>query len=467
MLADANTQPGYLCVAVLHQQLCYGHFLSVGCGGHCLEKGYVECMPSACRTRPVNDPQNRVEDIHAWPPTRDAEKLADGHEQAAAIGDFTIPSFADMTLEKAIPFSLESGDTADVEEQEMLWMPDKVLAIKTILRSNAMSDAAIRLLEKVILVEQETNVVDISGFSLSPEQVMQLTPALSHDLQSLDLSNNPSLTIDAVRCILTAAPKLQKLWLLGCPITSDEIYRLVESSPALLYHMEALIHLAFLQPLVDDMDYCPYEPAFTFLGSGESLRTAALPYFTPTRIVRALTVLLRPMLPNENDPMEMVSYPVSSGHVPQVAFSGICFEEDQSWRERTMANIPQYSTERVGTGFGFVRWRSASTDGPKTSHAIDEDMDPSTDTEEAEVEGDEVHPFMPVPEVHDLASFLRCMASENRPLLRDEDVVVLEEIMQKLQGTSEDPSFMGTPLGPFEEKDIIPWFDAVDKHRRK
>ncbi|KAI0312684.1 hypothetical protein OF83DRAFT_1176408, partial [Amylostereum chailletii] len=113
----------------------------------------------------------------AWPDeyrpskaAREAEKLADGREQAAAIDHLEIPSFADMALEKAIFFALESGDTADVEEQEILWIPDKALAIKTILRSNAMSDAAIRLLKKVILVEQETNVVDISGFSLSPEQ---------------------------------------------------------------------------------------------------------------------------------------------------------------------------------------------------------------------------------------------------------------------------------------------------------
>ncbi|KAI0321731.1 hypothetical protein OF83DRAFT_186083 [Amylostereum chailletii] len=302
---------------------------------------------------------------------------------------------------------------------------------------------------------------------------MQLIPALSHDLQSIDLSNNPSLTIDAVRCILTAAPKLQKLWLLGCPITSGEVYHLVESSPALLYHMEALIHPAFLQPLVDDMDYCPYKPAFTFFGLDQFPRTAALPYFTPTRIVRALTVFLRPMIPSKSNRMAMMSSPLSSGHVPQVAFSGICFDEGQSWRERTVANIPQYSTERVGwafcfqrswmsrgakNGFGFVRWRPAPTEGP----TADESRPPRTDTEEAKADGEEAQPSMPVPEVHDLASFLRCMASEGCPLPRNEDVAVLEDIIQKLQEVPEEMAFMG-PLKPFEEKDIISWFNAVDQ----
>ncbi|KAI0321732.1 hypothetical protein OF83DRAFT_1168141 [Amylostereum chailletii] len=391
-----------------------------------------------------------------------------------------IPSFADMALARAVPFALECGDTAAIEE--MLWRSDKAFAVKSILRTSAMSDTALRLLISLVAAEQETGALDISGFSLSHEQFIQITPTLSPNLQSLDLSNNSSLTIDAVWRVLTAAPNLQKLSLLGCTaITNDDIYRLVDSCPTLLYHMEAFLHTAFLQPLMDSRDECPYIPRFTFIGmedpdvSMRYPRAVALPYFTPARVVHALTVLLRSLLSDA-----MFSCPdrlMEHGLFPHTAFSAVPLREGQSWNQRTVANVPQYSTKRVGwmfclkrgsrsyrkNGFAFVRWLDAPINADVPSSKDAEENAALSQDVESEVIGITQLPTS-VPEIHDLKSFLGCMAAEGRPLPADEDVVVLEDLIQKLRKEDEERPWMNLSTTLFEKKDLIAWLNVVDEY---
>jgi hypothetical protein len=225
------------------------------------------------------------------------KKAADVEMQSESEVNSDLPSLADMTLVPAVAHAITSGETADIET--MLWMPGKIPGVKTALRAQSpFPDAGVALLVKLLQkeLEPDSRKLDLSGFSLSSAQIKTLVSAIN-GIETLDLSRNPLVAIDTVRVVLTALPQLKRLVLLGCStISLEDINSLLVSEPKLFYHLEALIHPALLRELEDASVTSSYPCGFSYIGIHNNfLKACSLPFFTPSRVVQALTDVLQPL----------------------------------------------------------------------------------------------------------------------------------------------------------------------------
>ena len=202
----------------------------------------------------------------------------------------TIPRLANLTVAPAVGHALAIGNTVQIEE--ILWMPNNTKLVKATLR-NALPfpDSGMLLLGKVIFQEMKcgNGTVDLSGFTLSPVQVLQVVSSLD-GVKALNLSYNSEITTDTIRGLLISLPHLKRLILLGCEaITDDDLKEILSLDAKLFYNLEALIHLCLLS------DKASYPNVFAYIGVVEDrnmVTSCSLAYFSPSSIVQALTDFL-------------------------------------------------------------------------------------------------------------------------------------------------------------------------------
>lgn len=382
----------------------------------------------------------------AWP--AEYEKQHRQSQQNKAPSESALPdvllSLADMAITPAVVHAVKSDDTVDIEG--MVWMPGKADTIKTALRAQTpFPNSALTLLKKIIAHDlEEGHSLDLSGFTLSTEQISKLVVDVEK-AESLNLSQNPAITIDGVRAVLAAIP-LKRIILLGCPsVSSEDVKNLVESEPKLFYHLDAFVHPFFLGVLKDGEVASPYTNAFSYIGihkgMGGPLKAASLPFFTPENIIHALYDYLAALF-NEDDFFSDIG-----PSLPMQAALASVRKPDQKWSERSTAVVPQLGLGALD-GEGWTFMTHLKRFGGYGSYAfVKFALHPLPESEEengrlevmaANFTGkpDESKGVKPFWEIHDLSSFLAQMTLEGRPNPPDVSVAKLQGVLDNMQGES-------------------------------
>ncbi|KAJ7507695.1 hypothetical protein B0H11DRAFT_1848900 [Mycena galericulata] len=328
------------------------------------------------------------------------------------------PSLADLSLEPALKHAIEIGDTEELEE--LVWLPGKAGSIKSILQGqNPLPDSALPLLGKVVQHEAgpDKTGLDFSGFPLSDAQIISLLTLLERvDVQILNLSHNPNLTIDGLRQILSNT-KLRRITLVDTPISDEQIYQLLVDEPKLFHTVEALVHPA----LFSWQDPVKYPNRFAYAGlsqhSQHTACAASLAVFTPATIVQSLTDLISPIANSDTYSLYSIT---GSSLVPQAAFASNVRAEGDSWGDRHVHCFPAvFDTPFNGEGWLFAaKWSMYEMSASRYGFVC---IDATITTG-----------GLPKFSICDLGGFLKEMASEGRPLPLDKAVKILEEIFTKL-----------------------------------
>ncbi|VDC07162.1 unnamed protein product [Peniophora sp. CBMAI 1063] len=210
-----------------------------------------------------------------------------------------MPSLAGTPFRKAVLHAASTGDIKPVEDSPSV--PGQTEIALSALRELTPSPEAAAGLLSLVIGRDSRNVdaLDLSDIELSPTAILGLVKAVGGALVKLDLTGNSQVAIHDLENILHAAPNLRQLTIFDCPLVSDEdIYGLLASSPKSVYPLEFIGHNAFFRRARDARPSCPYTPAFTcIIGTpmrGQPLITS-LPYFTPSRLLRSLYTLLKPV----------------------------------------------------------------------------------------------------------------------------------------------------------------------------
>lgn len=320
---------------------------------------------------------------------------------------------------------------------------------------------------------------ELSGYDLSPAQIIRFL-CQCPDLDSLDISHNPHVTLSDIPAILTAAPCLLRLNVYGCrAIDGQELLKLLRKQPSLFRTIEAIIHPVFFtieKPW-------NYPIAFTYISANaESLGSsdtsgASIPLFTPTQVLQALCRLLPPawnsvdghhvtvgaertmgtgrrwMFPEYTSPNKPGNLQDSSPMLAFGALSGGSRRPGASWSDRAVISMPLHPYPAVSPGpegsWAFfldssrVRnvfpWETNHMTWAFIHYAPDEEqksIEPSLDGDREDEEDEEDEGLMLEDvtrrgKAYDLRGFLRCMAEEGRPSPPPELVAELEDLLQR------------------------------------
>lgn len=154
-----------------------------------------------------------------------------------------VPALTDLVIELAVVRSLELDNTDDIE----LLISSKHVQIKKGLRArNPFPDNGLPLLVAVLQHElkgsKDLETLDLSGFSLSPEQLVHIASRFE-TARIIILSHSSEVKTDHVRALLTAKPELDRLELLDTGITNEEFSSLLENHPELFKCVSDILHL--------------------------------------------------------------------------------------------------------------------------------------------------------------------------------------------------------------------------------
>ena len=193
--------------------------------------------------------------------------------------------------------------------------------------------------------------VDASSLHLSDAQlVAALTDC--HEMQSLDVSNQPLITIVAITQILERHHTLKRLVMMNCRgITADDLGQLLQNRPQLFYGIEALAHPSLFHfslyggPVVRQT----WRPALSFIslhaGFNPMMRGISLPYFTLPGVVQGLIDMLTGLGLGQHNttPFEMEhGHPTESwGNALAMGLAAAARPEGQSWLTRNVVAIPR------------------------------------------------------------------------------------------------------------------------------
>ncbi|KAJ7146261.1 hypothetical protein C8R44DRAFT_599276 [Mycena epipterygia] len=270
----------------------------------------------------------------------------------SAVEDTTpasFPNLADLSLKPAVEHGVQTGETEELEG--LVWHPGKANHMRSILQGqNPFPDSGLSLLAKVLQHEAESDktALDLSSLALSKSQVVSILTERG-DVEVLNLSHNPNITIDGLRQVLATSAKLRRLILLDTSIANKDIHQFLIDEPKLLYTIEEFVHPAFLS----GEHPASYPNGFTFVDVGMSHTGAtSLAVFTPATVVQSLTDYLSPIA---SEPF--FNFNVMSSLVAQAAFSSGIRGEGESWTGRRVHCFPSQTDDP----FGQPGWLFAST----------------------------------------------------------------------------------------------------------
>ncbi|KAF7301362.1 hypothetical protein MIND_00701400 [Mycena indigotica] len=308
-----------------------------------------------------------------------------------------LPTLVELTLGPAVEHGLKTGDLEVIED--MVWHPGKAAAMWPALRrQNPFPEVGMSLLIKVVQQQVPTTAtsLDLSGFSLSNQQILTVLEQCNIDnLQHLDLSHNPNISVDVIRLVLGQYPNLQRLILLGTSIANHDLNQMLSAEPSLFRNSIA-------------------PSAFSFLGilDMNTVAMTSLPIFSPLALIQSMTDILFPLV----DPT--YRYANMAEWITHAAFGSSYRLPGLAWGERRVFCIPSPNVlhhPKVRTWIFALQWfryrrdnfyAFLSRDGP---------------------DGDLL--------VYDLRGFLKAMEEEGRPPVPEADVQKLENVLARLKDT--------------------------------
>lgn len=317
-----------------------------------------------------------------------------------------VPRLTDLIIQPALLRCIADDDLSAIEP--FLWMPDKKPTIVRALRElDPFPDLALPLLDR-ILEFAPNDIVDLSRFALTSSQVVQFVSQHS-SITKLSLAGLKLVTIDAVKQLLKASPHTSYLNILDTNVLPSEIAQLLATEPQLFYHMETMLHPAFLtskwlEPANDLFFTIPH------MSDDYSTGCPALPYATPAKIIQAVTDFLK------FNGLDDAKY--SFGSMATVCLSSELRTPGQSWGARAVPIFPIVNnpTRLKGPGWSFVSTSSFYAFCRRPANV------------EASLQ------------VMDVRGCIASMIAEGRPPPREEDIKKLEELLatMKYKTGSED-----------------------------
>ncbi|KAJ7276309.1 hypothetical protein B0H12DRAFT_1005119 [Mycena haematopus] len=376
----------------------------------------------------------------AWPeeyessaPTNLTEDL-----ESLSLASKPVPSLVDLSLKPAIEHGIQTGQTEELEE--LVWHPGKADLMKPVLREQKpFPESGMPLLTKVIQHEVGKSL-DLSGFSLSEDQLVSLLtfPGIEN-IELLNLSHNPDVTTDVLRQILPTTPKLRRLILFGTSISDEEIYEFLEQEPKLFLSVEELVHPTFLSW----QDPANYPNGFAYVGlhstSGLTACSASLAVFTPATVIQSLADLLGPIATmNQYESFGLFG----TSLVPQVAFASGVRDKGQPWSERRVHCFPALSSMPFdGQGWLFAaEWPS---------------MYYNKSSRYGFVSVVDIHANPPKVKIYDFKGFLEEMAAEGRPPASEDAVKNLEKIFAELDAKKSAKLWTEEDFLPFMQQFVM------------
>ena len=242
------------------------------------------------------------------------------------------PSLVELTFIPALNHAIQTGETDSLDPL----IPGNVSKIKETLRvHDPLSAIGFALLSKVIAVEvMQTKSIDLSHFSLTGEQLIELSSA--HEcVEVLNISHMQQITTAILRRLIPILPNLRRL-VLWNTIPDADVLSLLSESPELFYNIDSLIHPVFFGPLGQGTF-----TAFSHITTKETqISIASLPYFTPGQLVQALTDYLSLFRAGNGHNSLMLM----SCEIPILtAYASAVREPGRSWSERIVPFIPTNS----------------------------------------------------------------------------------------------------------------------------
>ncbi|KZV67714.1 hypothetical protein PENSPDRAFT_611006 [Peniophora sp. CONT] len=235
-----------------------------------------------------------------------------------------IHSLADISLHQAVIHAVNAGDIDRIQDTLSVSGQSEIV-LRILCDMSPLPPVGVELLGLVIGLEQPADTLNLSDIDLSSSAILGLTNASSSTLNKLDLTGNQRVTVHDLVDILRTAPSMRQLVIFDCPLISDEdVYGLLASSPKSVYALDYIGHSAFFKRARDRTRSCPYVPAFTCIvqeGRRPPLITA-LPYFTPSRLLRSLYTLLKPVAVM-NEAEATVKLLEKSGQKPDITLLGM------------------------------------------------------------------------------------------------------------------------------------------------
>lgn len=270
-----------------------------------------------------------------------------------------VPALADLILEPVVMRSLELGNADDLD----LLIPSKHVQIKNVLRArNPFPDSGLPLLVAVLQQEQrnskEVETVNLTGFSLSPEQLVSIASQLE-TTRIVILSHSPEVKPDHVRALLIAKPQLDRLELLDTGITNQEFSSLLNDHPELFKCVSDILHLHLISKAQDTNPGC-----FHVFASQSDNRTIyggfdrnghvhgsapAIRIWTPTKVVRNIVDFLTVIITST----EYSINPLQSLMVPAAMSAGLR-KPGIPWKDRTVTMWTQNVQELHVNGWLFL-----------------------------------------------------------------------------------------------------------------
>ncbi|KIJ57363.1 hypothetical protein M422DRAFT_773947 [Sphaerobolus stellatus SS14] len=371
-------------------------------------------------------------------------------EDSETSSDKPLPSLVEMSLKPAIISALENSQIEELDH--IIWMPSNIQLIKKILRQDSsLREKADSLLSKIVEVELQMNIqtaIDFSGSALTSKQfIIILTPHPT--ISSLNLSNNPSVTVDTLTHLLTHLPNLRHIVLFNTGITRESLVDLLQTQPTLFYNLSMLIHPALINENDEELAWTAEYTHITQNYNGAV--AVSLPIFTPTKSSSPLSteILFQGMYATE--------------------FNNETQPWGADWDERVISICPQHSRlpailrmhgwmfllEVSSNSFAWVRFNTKAIESCKKIPTLKDGNEPERVIGRKEAANkrisaakERINAAMEALgeklfELYDLRGFLDACMDEGRPALTEE---VAQNAIDTIEGLKNPPPYLEPSL---------------------
>ncbi|KAF9070731.1 hypothetical protein BDP27DRAFT_1323326 [Rhodocollybia butyracea] len=257
-------------------------------------------------------------------------------EPSIVSSDPKVPALSELVVEPAVARSLELGDTSNIE----LLIPGKTAQIKAALCAlSPFPETGLPLLLSIVQEElkHKGNILDLTGFSLSPEQLASVAAEFP-DARTVILSHSPQVRSEHVRALLSSKPNIDHLELMNTGITNDILASLLQDHPEIFKRVSDIIH-----PLLVATKRITNPGAFHVFASSQTSYFMTTPtggiaisVWTPAKIVQNICGFLAALHPDS--PASMSGNSIES-MVIQVALSSGTRAPDTPWKDRTVTTV--------------------------------------------------------------------------------------------------------------------------------
>ena len=294
--------------------------------------------------------------------------------------------------------------------------------------------------------------IDLSGFALSQDQVIQIISSFPN-AASLDLSSNPRLLADDVPVILEMAPTVSSLIVMNCvSVDGRRLVELIRQQPYSFRRVEGIMHPTLLSITKTE----DFPISFTFIYADHSyVSGVSMPFFTPNLVLQALADILpiawreqswssRPNIAGDRGSTVLFAATMSAAMIAHTVFTTGSMSRHGQWGKRPVVSVP-------------LQPHAVVSNDPRGSWAFFLDWEPNTSRKKwgfiryaPEYETSLDASAYRSGEVYGLHEFLARMMDEGRPPPDPELVQHIEDILYARHRPD------GTPVCPLMSSSDVP-----------